>query len=41
MPKELRETKEDIEALAQRQLALYGPERTRAMFDAYLGQLRK
>jgi GNAT superfamily N-acetyltransferase len=41
MPKELREMKERIEALAQQQLALYGPERTRAMFDAYLGQLRK
>ncbi|MEU3279233.1 GNAT family N-acetyltransferase [Streptomyces antibioticus] len=36
-PQELTEMKERIEAFAQRQMALYGPERTRAMFDAVLG----
>lgn len=41
MPEELTAAKERIEAFARQQLALYGPERTRAMFDAYLGQAAK
>jgi GNAT superfamily N-acetyltransferase len=36
-PEELTEIKERIEAFARQQMALYGPERTRAMFDAFLG----
>ncbi|MFD3424097.1 GNAT family N-acetyltransferase [Streptomyces decoyicus] len=40
MPEELSEMKERIEALVQQQMTLYGPERTRAMFDAFLGQSR-
>lgn len=39
-PEELTEAKERIEALVQQQMALYGPERARAMFDAFLGQSR-
>lgn len=38
---ELNRIKERIDAFAQQQLALYGPERARAMFDAYLGQSRR
>ncbi|MET9535733.1 GNAT family N-acetyltransferase [Streptomyces sp. NPDC006649] len=40
MPEELNQLRERIESFAQKQLALYGPERTRAMFDAYLSQSR-
>ncbi|GGN40937.1 GNAT family N-acetyltransferase [Streptomyces fuscichromogenes] len=36
-PQELTEMKERIEALMQQQMTLYGPERARAMFDAFLG----
>lgn len=38
IPEELNRIKERIDAFAQQQLALYGPERARAMLDAYLGQ---
>ncbi|MFC7872035.1 GNAT family N-acetyltransferase [[Kitasatospora] papulosa] len=38
MPEELTEAKERVEAFAKTQLALHGPERARAMFDAYLAQ---
>ncbi|MFE2609470.1 GNAT family N-acetyltransferase [Streptomyces mirabilis] len=37
-PEELTKVKERIEALVQQQMTLYGPERARAMFDAFLGQ---
>lgn len=40
MPQELSEMKERVEAFARQQLTLYGPERVRAMFDAFLGQSR-
>jgi len=40
MPQELAEMKERIEAFAQKQLTLYGPERARAMFDDFLGRAR-
>lgn len=39
-PQELSEMKERIEAFARQQMTLYGPERARAMFDAFLGQSR-
>lgn len=38
IPEELNRMKERIDAFVQQQMALYGPERTRAMFDSYLGQ---
>lgn len=38
IPEELNRIKERMDAFIQQQLALHGPERTRAMFDAYLGQ---
>jgi GNAT superfamily N-acetyltransferase len=40
LPEELNEARERLEAFMQQQLTLYGPERARAMFDAYLGQSR-
>ncbi|MFI2764874.1 GNAT family N-acetyltransferase [Streptomyces echinatus] len=40
MPESLREAKERMEAFIQQQMTLYGPERTRAMFDAFLAQSR-
>ncbi|MFF5304820.1 GNAT family N-acetyltransferase [Streptomyces sp. NPDC013161] len=36
-PQELIEMKERIETFAQQQMTFYGAERTRAMFDAFLG----
>ncbi|MGA4867192.1 GNAT family N-acetyltransferase [Streptomyces lavendulocolor] len=40
MPEELTEMRERMEAFIQQQMTLHGPERTRAMFDAYLGRSR-
>jgi GNAT superfamily N-acetyltransferase len=40
IPEELNEVKKRMDAFVQQQMALYGPERTRAMFDAYLSQFR-
>jgi GNAT superfamily N-acetyltransferase len=40
IPEELNEVKKRMDAFVQQQMALYGPERTRALFDAYLGQFR-
>jgi GNAT superfamily N-acetyltransferase len=40
MPEELDEVRKRADAFIQKQMALYGPERTRAMFDAHLGQSR-
>jgi GNAT superfamily N-acetyltransferase len=40
MPEELNEVRKRLDAFVQTQMTLYGPERTRAMFDAYLDQSR-
>ncbi|MER5918002.1 GNAT family N-acetyltransferase [Streptomyces sp. NPDC001982] len=40
IPEELNEARKRIDAFMQKQIALYGPERAHAMFDAYLGQSR-
>ncbi|MGW1355350.1 GNAT family N-acetyltransferase [Streptomyces sp. NPDC002409] len=39
-PAELNALRERAEAFIQKQMTFYGPERTRAMFDAYLSQSR-
>lgn len=39
MPEELSETLERVNAFIQTQMTLYGPERTRATFDAYLSHM--
>ncbi|GGY71292.1 hypothetical protein GCM10010363_60680 [Streptomyces omiyaensis] len=40
MPEKLNEIRERVDAFVRTQMTLYGPERTRAIFDAYLGQSR-
>ncbi|WP_330248626.1 MULTISPECIES: GNAT family N-acetyltransferase [unclassified Streptomyces] len=40
MPEEINEVRKRVDAFVQKQMTLDGPERTRAMFDAHLGQSR-